>query len=435
MPHPPPDPRRFRFYLSALRELGSALATDLRLTESAKPLRESLFRVMGTFAVGRGALLLWDSDEKRLASSAVKGLRAFTPPPLTLTAAQAKALAGVAHPFHVRFPKGGGERLAEALAPAMTKAHLEWVVPLGTGSAFVGLLLLGGRVSGEPFSQVELEVLEEMAAVLALRLEDARARRRLAAQVRQLQSVDRQMRQVYFDTVRALAVVIDGPEDGGENSHSIRVASLSGEIARRLGLSVERRQGLYLAALLHDLGKQLIQREILGKAGPLDSDERQVLQLHPAAGFELIEHLRFPWGDVAEIIRHHHERLDGKGYPDRLRGDQISVEAKILMMAEAFDAMTSDRPWRPRLPFEVVVAQIQENLGLQFEPAIAQALCESVAEGLEGKAESGEFVAHLESAFDPALIRSLLAELRKQIQNPTLRPEARIIEVGKEGVL
>jgi hypothetical protein len=107
------------------------------------------------------------------------------------------------------------------------------------------------------------------------------------------------------------------------------------------------------------------------------------------------------------------------------------MEAKILMMAEAFDSMTSDQPWRPRLSFEQVVARIQENLGLQFEPRIVQALCGAIQAGLDGKAEESDFVPHLEDSFDPDLIRSLLAELRRQLQNPTLRPAAVIIDAIK----
>lgn len=428
----PNDPRRFLFYLSALRELGSALALDSRNAESARPLRESLFRVLGTFALGRGAMLLWDDETARLAVAAAKGVRSFSGLTLPLSAAQARALAVSNRPFHVLMPKSGREKLAELLAPVMAKARLEWVVPMGAGSSFVGVLLLGTRVNGEAFTQVELEIMEEMATVLALRIEDGRTRRRLAAKLTQLRKVNRQLQQIYFETVRTLAGVIDGPADSAGPSHSVRVAALSVEIARRLGLSAERRRRLHLAALLHDLGKQLIQRELLGKPGPLDADERERVEAHPAAGFELISHLQFPWGDVAEIIRHHHERLDGKGYPDRLSGAEISMEAKILMMAEAFDAMTSDQPWRPRLPFDQVVRQIQENLGLQFEPAIAKALCESVQDGLNGQAEDADFVAHLETSFDPELIRTMLAELRKQIQRPTFRPKARIIEV-REG--
>lgn len=428
----PNDPRRFLFYLSALRELGSALAVDSRNAESARPLRESLFRVLGTFALGRGAMLLWDDESAKLTTAAAKGVRAFSGLTLPLSAAQANSLAASNRPFHVMMPKGGREKLAELLAPVMSKARLEWVVPMGAGSSFVGVLLLGARVNGEPFSQVELEIMEEMATVLALRIEDVRTRRRLAAKLTQMRKVNRQLQQIYFETVRTLAGVIDGPAEDVGPSHSVRVAALSVEIARRLGLSAERRRRLHLAALLHDLGKQLIQRELLGKPGPLDEKERARLEAHSAAGFELISHLQFPWGDVAEIIRHHHERLDGKGYPDRLSGAEISMEAKILMMAEAFDAMTSDQPWRPRLPFDQVVRQIQENLGLQFEPAIARALCESVQDGLEGQAEDGDFVAHLEASFDPELIRTMLAELRKQIQRPTFRPKAKIIEV-REG--
>lgn len=428
----PEDHRRFHFYLSALRELGGALTVDSRQVESARPLRESLYRVLGTFAIGRGILLLWDEEGERLAPAAAKGLRTTRAIPCPISPAQMRILSASSRPFHFHMPKGGLEPIVELLRPFAVKSHIQWIVPLGTGTSFVGILLLGPRVNAEPLSSLELEVLEEMAAVLALRVQDARVQRRLAAQVRQLQRVNRQFRQIYLETVRALAGVIDGPEADGRPGHSARVGALASEIARRLGLTAERRQCLYMAGLLHDIGKQIIRREILGKTGPLTPEENRQVQAHPKAGFELINHLRFPWGDVAEIIRHHHERIDGKGYPDRLWGDQISIEAKILMMAEAFDSMTSDQPWRPRLSFERVVAQIQENLGLQFEPRVVQALCEAIQAGLEGKAEEADFVPHLEDSFDPDLIRTMLAELRRQIQNPSLRPMAVVIDTVKQ---
>jgi putative nucleotidyltransferase with HDIG domain len=411
-----------------MRELGQALTVDSRKIETARPLRESLYRIMGTLAIGRGVLLLWNEDEGRLDPAVAKGLRPTRALACTLTQANVKALAASPRPFHFQIPRGGTEPVAELLRPAMDKAQLQWIVPLGTGTHLVGLVLLGARVSGEPLAKLELEVLEQMAAALALRLHDARSQRKLAAQVRQLQRLNRQMRQIYFETIHALAGVIDGPEPESQFSHSTRVAALASEMARRLGLPDERRQGLYLAGLLHDIGKQLINEEILGKPGPLEPHERRKVQAHAKAGFELISHLRFPWGDVAEIIRHHHERLDGRGYPDRLRGSQISVEAKILMMAEAFDSMTTNQPWRPQLSFERIVAQIQENLGLQFEPAVVQALCEAVERGLSGEAEEADFVPHLKASFDPDLIRSMLSELRKQLHHPTLRPPAVVIE-------
>ena len=426
---PTPDPRRFSFYLAAPRDLGAALAETPGKVASAGSLRDSLMRVMGSFAIGRGALLLWNEDKGSLATAATKGLGRGRKLEIALDKRQVRALAASTRPFHPHMPPGGLETFAEALRTALEKTGLVLVAPLGTGSALVGVLLLGPCVSRKPLSVLELEVLEEMGAVLALRVEETRARRQLDAKVRQLQRVNNQLRRIYLETVRAMAGVIDGPQPDGKPSHSLRVAALATEMGRRLKLPADRRTRLYLAGLLHDIGKQIIGREVLGQSEPLSSDQRREIEHHPEMGCELISHVRFPWGDIAEVIRHHHERLDGQGYPDRLRGSQISIEARILMMAEAFDAMTSDQPWRPRLPMDQIVTQIHENLGLQFEPEVAQALCDVVEAGLDGEVKDSDFVPHLESSFDPALIRKMMTELRKQLANPTLRPPADIIDM------
>ena len=433
MNNPPNDPRRFSFYLGALRVLGAALAADACKVDSPLPLKESLYRILGTLAIGRGALLLWDDQTRRALPVASKGMRPTRAQAPAFGEREVAALADTCHPFHPHIPPQRRETVAASLRPLVEKHKIQWIVPLATGSVFVGLLALGGTVAGEPLSRQELEVLEEMASLLALRIDEARVHRQMALQVRELQRLNGQMRQIYLDTVRALAAAIDlnqgGPDPAGGPTHSQRVAALAAEMGTRLGLSAERCESLYLAGLLHDIGKQIISREILGKNGPLDPQERRALEAHPAAACDLISHLRFPWGDVAEIIRHHHERLDGGGYPDRLRGDQISIEARVLMMAEAFDSMTSDQPWRPRLPFARIVEQIHENLGLQFDPLSARALCETVEAGLAGGAPEADFVPHLQASFDPALIRTLLAELRHQIQHPGGRHEAEIVEI------
>ena len=424
--------RRLAFYLDALRELGGALAVETRHADTPAALRDSLQRIMGTFAAGRGAILLWDPSTRQLAPAAARGLRAFqSTAPIDLSAARARVLA-LARPFKPAMPHGGVEKLAARLREPMERAGLDWAVPISAGDTLTGMLLLGPSINGRALDEQQLEVLAEMARMVGLRIEDARVRRRLASQVRQLQTAGRELRKIYLETLRALAAVIDGPDADGRPTHSQRVAALAAETGRRLGLPPETCERLYVAGLLHDIGKQVISRELLDKPDALAPPERNAVQSHPATGSDLIAHLRFPWGDVAEIIRHHHERPDGGGYPDRLHSGQISIEARVLMMAEGFDAMTSDQPWRPRLAFEQVIEQISHNLGLQFDPAVAAALCEAVREGLDGRAVEADFVPHLESGFDGEVVRRLLGELRRQIENPSLLPKAPINPIADE---
>lgn len=427
------DSRIFSFYLGAIHELGSALAkSSQHKVESSRPLRESLYRLMGTFTIGRGAILLWDQEGRRLAPAVTKGFRASRAFQFPLGPKQARQLVSASKPYHPHMPPAELAHLAEKMAPTLDKTRIQWVVPLATGRALVGMLLIGPCVNGRKLTSLELEVLEEMAMVLALRIEDDRVRHKLAAQVRQLQRFNRQLKQIYLETLRTLAIVIDGPEET-QPSHSVRVASLSVEIARNLKLDRDTQDRLYLAALLHDIGKRIICEQILDKPDSFDETERTQMQNHVKHSCDLISHLRFPWGDVAEIIRHHHERLDGLGYPDALKGAEISLEAKILMLSEAFDAMTSNRPWRPRLGFDKVIEQIQKNLGLQFEPRVVQALCEVVEAGLKGDVVDSDFVPHLKNSFDPGLIRQLMCELRNQLTSPTFRPPAIILDVMPPG--
>ena len=423
------DPRLLTFYLNALHDLGEALAGEKGRIDALPTLRDYLYRILGTAAVGRGVLLQHDEEAQRLTPAAAKGMRPGRQYTIPILPPRAKELAGQLRVFHLQAAPGRVGAFAEALRGAVGRGDLQWVVPLATGTSFIGVILLGPKINGAPLENTELGVLREMAGMLAMRLDEARTRRQMLAQMRQLQRLNRDLRGIYLDTLRAMTGIIDDPEPDGGPTHSVRVASLAAEIGRRLKLSPSDCDRLYLAGLLHDIGKQVISREVLGKRGTLNAKDRRQIEAHPMLGFELINHLRFPWGDVAEIIRHHHERLDGAGYPDRLRGDQISIDAKILMMAEAFDSMTSRQPWRPALSAPKVVEQISRNLGLQFEPAVVQALCEAVEAGLSGETREREFITHLEAGFDSDTIRRLLGELRQQLHAPSMRPAAQIVEI------
>jgi diguanylate cyclase (GGDEF)-like protein len=178
-----------------------------------------------------------------------------------------------------------------------------------------------------------------------------------------------------YRAAASLAKAVDA-RDTYTGSHSERVSTLAARIGLRLALDAEQVELTRLAGSLHDLGKLAIPEEILRKPGELTDSERLVLERHPQIGFRMLDSLGVD--PVADIVLHHHERWDGAGYPDGLRGDSIPLGARIIFVADAFDAMTSDRVYRPRLSREEALAELERCSGTQFDPAIVEAFAEDL---------------------------------------------------------
>jgi diguanylate cyclase (GGDEF)-like protein/putative nucleotidyltransferase with HDIG domain len=183
-----------------------------------------------------------------------------------------------------------------------------------------------------------------------------------------------------FRAAASLARAVDA-RDVYTGSHSQRVADLAARTARRLGLPEEEVELTRLAASLHDLGKLAIPEEILRKPGPLTDPERMVLERHPQIGFRMLESLGVD--PVADWVLHHHERWDGSGYPDGLPGDEIPLGARIIFVADAYDAMTSERVYRRRVDPEQAIAELRRCAGSQFDPGIVNALADELGEFVE----------------------------------------------------
>jgi diguanylate cyclase (GGDEF)-like protein/putative nucleotidyltransferase with HDIG domain len=178
-----------------------------------------------------------------------------------------------------------------------------------------------------------------------------------------------------FRAAASLARAVD-QRDAYTGRHSERVADLAARIAARLGADDEQVELTRVAGSLHDLGKLAVPEEILHKPGPLTEPERLVLERHPQIGFQMLESLGID--PIAAWVRHHHERWDGRGYPDGLPGDAIPLGARIIFVADAFDAMTSDRVYRARLSEAEALDELERNAGTQFDPAIVGALAEEL---------------------------------------------------------
>lgn len=155
--------------------------------------------------------------------------------------------------------------------------------------------------------------------------------------------------------------------------HSRRVRDLAVALAKQMRLPASEIELIHHASLLHDVGKIGVCDGILTKAGKLSTDELAVLQAHPVVADEILGPLGF-MQKHSLLIRHHHERFDGKGYPDGLKGDEIPLGSRIIMVADSFDAMTADRPYRKRLPGQHVIAELVRNRGTQFDPKVVDTL-------------------------------------------------------------
>jgi putative nucleotidyltransferase with HDIG domain len=185
------------------------------------------------------------------------------------------------------------------------------------------------------------------------------------------------MKEAHMNTVAALTSALDA-NDPYTHGHSYRVSCYAGRLGRAMGLSSKDLEILEYSALLHDIGKIAIKKEVLHKAGRLTEDEFKSLKAHPATGADIVENLKF-LKEAAVLVRHHHEQPDGKGYPDALRGDEIPVGSRILLCADAFDAMTSDRPYRKGLAIDKVVEQFELHKGSQFDLDVANLMVKMIS--------------------------------------------------------
>jgi HD-GYP domain-containing protein (c-di-GMP phosphodiesterase class II) len=226
-----------------------------------------------------------------------------------------------------------------------------------------------GRVESPEVLRVRLERVEHEAASRQRQLE------RYAADLREVFKRERaraqELRASYMETVRALSNAVEA-RDAYTGKHADRVSAFGLELARRVGLDVAGRPQLEFGFLLHDVGKVAVPDAILFKRGPLTKEEYALIAQHPVVGAEILRDVDF-LGEGKLVVRHHHERWDGTGYPDGLAGDEIPLAARVFSVADTLDALTTDRPYRPASDWRQARIEIRRFSGTQFDPAVVAA--------------------------------------------------------------
>jgi putative nucleotidyltransferase with HDIG domain len=199
--------------------------------------------------------------------------------------------------------------------------------------------------------------------------EQTRAERDRIADENRRQMIAQQQSLKDFVRVIASTVEMRDPYTAG---HQQRVSHLAIAIAREMGLSEHTVSGLELAALVHDVGQINIPAEIMCRPGKLNEYEYLLIKQHPQTGYETLKDIRFPW-PIATIVLQHHERMDGSGYPQGLKGDQILPESRIMSVADVAEAMLSHRPYRPARTMDYVIAELESGSGKRFDKAAVDA--------------------------------------------------------------
>jgi len=218
----------------------------------------------------------------------------------------------------------------------------------------------------------------------------AKLEQKVDEQTEEIRRHQKRTEELFVQTVTALSEAVDA-KDRYTSGHSKRVAEYGVMIARRMGKSKEELEEIYQAGLLHDVGKIRVPREIINKSGKLTDEEYNTIKIHPITGYHILRGISRN-SMIAIAAKYHHERYDGKGYPNGLVGEKIPEVARILGVADSYDAMTSNRSYRKALPQDVVRSEIEKGKGTQFDPEIADIMLRMMDEDVEYKMKQEDFM-------------------------------------------
>lgn len=334
--------------LATLYEMSRSLGSTLDLDTLLDSVLDSALRI---FNVEIGYVTLRDPETGELEMRASRGGAALSRSALRSSMCDWVVREGRPLIFN---PVGEGE--AERREP-MSGAQAALCVPLISSEGTVGAITVGSRDAEHRFTSDDVRLLATVANQVTIAVGNI--------------GLFSSLQEAYLATVRALAAAVDA-KDPYTRGHSDQVARLSLVIADAMGLSGEQRTALEMAAYLHDIGKIGISEEILLKPGRLTDEEMAQMRHHPLIGASILHPVTFPW-PITPLVRHHHEHFDGSGYPAGLRGEEIPLLARVLTVADAFEAMIADRPYRHGRSREQAILELRRCSGTQFDPKIADA--------------------------------------------------------------
>lgn len=406
-----PSTQKLIHTFGALADLGQEIASPGDFTEMV---RTSMHLLLGTLALRRGAVVEC-SGPGPLRCVAIWGLGDQALQGFEIAEAEMESFLGGDICDALVRNTSNANLFLDKYRNKLAGEGIELVVPMIVRGEVTGLVMLGGKASGEEFSNDDFETIRAMVRHIGVGIHTHRLLEQLAQRAEENRRLYDDLRAIYRDTVRAFAAAID-IKDKYTQGHSERVGRYSEIIARELGWSEEEVEGIQIAGYLHDIGKLIVDRDIINAPYRIDAKNSSELNRHPNAGYEILAPIRHPYADIPLMAKHHHERLDGRGYPDGLTDKQIPMGAKIVSLADSFDAMTTDRPYKRRRSFEDVVVDLRENSGKQFDGKVVAAFARAILKEVKGETRERRITkmlgkSYLEGEQVAGLLMDLIADL------------------------
>lgn len=383
--------KRLLFSISSLVDLGQEATSSKDLSLKMK---SALYVITGAFSVPEAALFVYNPQQRMLELLAEKGFRKSARHEIKLS-----VLPRNIDIFRANEPHGIHEIVKspfyERNDKVFLKLHTKLFVPLFVKDEFVGAISLGNKLGRAAFRQSEKDILRVVAHQMAITLYNTMLFLELTQKASENKKLYESMRRIYHDTIQAFSAAIDA-KDGYTKNHSYRVACYAVAIARELGWKKDEVEGIYVAGLLHDIGKIIIDTRVIKKGEGLSTPELNEIRRHPQISYDILSKINFPWRNIEQFVLHHHERMDGKGYPDALQSAELSDGEKILTLVDAFDAMTTDRPYRDRLALDEAFREVLKCSGTQFDGRIIKTFFSLLQKEINGEVKELQILPHLQ---------------------------------------
>ena len=348
--------------MEALSDLGPEITAEREFSQTARAMLSALLQAGGA----REAVLFTFSDKPSLLSSVASEGFALMPDPaiIPLLPKHVHALISAHGPVVVN--PGSYETFLSSngnVAPELFKC----IAPLKVGGKLVGIVALGRREGDALFDEEELGALDLLCNYVAIAIQNHVLSQTLAQRVSENLRLLASLHGFYDTALEAFAAAID-VKHVNIHGHSLRVGRYASAIGEAIGMEPNDIAGLRSAGYLHDIGKVAVDKRLFGKPSSLDAEEFREMADHTVVGYQIVSGVQFPWPRIPEIVRSHHERGDGSGYPDGLMMEEVAMAVRIIGLADTFDAMTSERPYREPLSVGSTLSEIVRLSPQKFDP-------------------------------------------------------------------